>query len=782
MAGNTKALKTIPTLTDWEYAENYRGLFSSMSEGLGLHELIYDADGKAIDYLFLDVNPAFERLTGLSKQEVVGRTHNECLPHDNPIWLERFSEVVRSGIPDKFEAQSALDRYYQVFAYKYADHKFGVIFSDITEDKRASEYREWLASFPENNPQPVIEIDANSQIIYQNEPAQRFCYAWGKKDCSNSLLIDIAPYISDLINGCTQRKTRDIQIENAWFRQTLLYLPEIQHLRIYTIEITDQVEAKEALELINSQLEDLVLARTEELNAANRIAQQNIEQRLASEQASAARERQQFETLVDLIPAYLVLLSPEKEIIRANRYFREQFGDPVGLKCYQCLFKRDTPCENCESFKPNENQNSHQWEWEGPDGRIYDVHDFPYKIDNITMILEVGIDITKIKQAQRHLDQLNRYNRSLIETNMDALMTVNRSGKITDVNNAAGVITGLSREELIGTNFLKLFADEIKASTAFETVQENGRVRDYELEIKHYDGHITPVTFNATVFTNETGDTTEVFASIRDLTEFKRKELELKRLNQDLEALIVEDQLVHDQLVQAEKLAALGRMLASITHEINNPLQTIKNSLYLLQADADPNGQDWQYLEIASGETTRISNLVAQLREIYRPTKFSPSASINLYTMIKEVQSLLRSQSEKGHVEWLLQESASERWNVHGDKDQIKQVFINICNNAIEAMQPAGGRLEVIFTQSASEDPEIGVLIRDTGPGISGEYLDRMFEPFQTTKSKGVGLGLTISYEIIQRHKGQLIARNYANGAEFAVWLPSANEFTENGG
>ena len=152
MASNATPPKTIPTLTDWEYAENYRGLFSSMSEGFGLHELVYDADGKAIDYKFLDVNPAFESLTGLSKQEVVGRTHNECLPQDNPIWLERFSEVVRSGIPENFEAHSALDRYYQVFAYKYAEHKFGVIFSDVTEDKLAATHQAWLASFPENIP------------------------------------------------------------------------------------------------------------------------------------------------------------------------------------------------------------------------------------------------------------------------------------------------------------------------------------------------------------------------------------------------------------------------------------------------------------------------------------------------------------------------------------------------------------------------------------------------------------------------------------------------------
>src|SRR5690606_12555369 len=175
-----------PILIDSEYEENYRSLFMSMSEGFGLHELIYDGDGTPIDYKFLDVNPAFEELTGLSRQTVVGRTHEEILPLDNPIWLERFSEVVRSGTPEKFEAHSALDRYYQVFAYKLADHKFGVIFSDITEDKRNALHQEWLASFPENNPHPVIEIDLDGQIIYQNESAKKFCLDSREQDCFNS--------------------------------------------------------------------------------------------------------------------------------------------------------------------------------------------------------------------------------------------------------------------------------------------------------------------------------------------------------------------------------------------------------------------------------------------------------------------------------------------------------------------------------------------------------------------------------------------------------------------
>src|SRR5690606_10168462 len=110
------AFQKIPILTDTEYEENYRSLFMSMSEGFGLHELVYDETGKPVDYRYLDVNPAFETLTGLSRQAVIGKTHNECLPTDNPIWLERFSRVVHSGIPEKFEEHSILGRDYRVFA------------------------------------------------------------------------------------------------------------------------------------------------------------------------------------------------------------------------------------------------------------------------------------------------------------------------------------------------------------------------------------------------------------------------------------------------------------------------------------------------------------------------------------------------------------------------------------------------------------------------------------------------------------------------------------------
>jgi len=789
----SKSTKSTLLLTAAECGENYRVLFARRDEGFALHELIYDGNGNAVDYRFLDVNPTFQHLIGLSREDVVGRAHNECLPAENPIFLQRYAEVVRSGVPAEFEAPSILGSEYKVFAYKFAEHKFGVIFSDITEEKRDAAHLAWLASIPENNPRQVIEIDALGQIIYQNKTARHFGVPSPSGSMTNRLLKDIPENFSELCFDENQTKHRDIQIGDRWYRQSLLYLPEIQHLRVYSMEITDQVEAQQALQSINMHLEELVTARTMELQEANRIVQEHIEQTLAIEQASIERERQQFQDLINLLPAYLVVLSPDREIVMSNQYFRDQFGDSDGMKCYQSLFRREEPCEICESFKPFEENAEHQWEWEGPNGRIYEVYDFPFVQDETMMILELGIDITKTKQAQQHLDQLNRYNRSIIESNMDTLMTVTRLGKMGDVNAAAVAITGMSREELIGSDFLDLFSDSKGTLRAIKAVREQGKVRDFELELKTYDGKVIPVALNATIFKNQdipasklasnnnitenyADDNVEIFASIKDLTEFKRKEQELKKLNKELEDLIAKDMIIHEQLVHAEKLAALGRMLASITHEINNPLQTIKNSLYLIEADTAPDNPAVEYLQIAATETERISKLVAQLREIYRPSRTLTDATFDLVSVVEQVQALVSGELEKGRVEWVLERPRIGEWEVRGEKDQIKQVFINICINAIEAMQPKGGRLEISFRQGPPASHEVGVIVRDHGPGIPAEYLDKLLEPFQTTKPKGGGLGLAISYEIVQRHKGRLSAYNYGDGAEFSVWLPSIDK------
>jgi len=144
--------------------------------------------------------------------------------------------------------------------------------------------------------------------------------------------------------------------------------------------------------------------------------------------------------------------------------------------------------------------------------------------------------------------------------------------------------------------------------------------------------------------------------------------------------------------------------------------------------------------------------------------------------LLDDVHTLLSTHLQDKHVQWL-QISTDKvdpaEWMINGIPDQIKQVVINISMNAIDAMQPKGGQLKVELIRSPQYNCEVGLRFSDTGPGILPEDLSRMFEPFFTTKSKGLGLGLAISYDIIQRHHGHIVVDSQpGKGATFEVWLP----------
>lgn len=243
---------------------------------------------------------------------------------------------------------------------------------------------------------------------------------------------------------------------------------------------------------------------------------------------AAGAERRRFVEVLDRLPAYVALLTTDHRISFANRYFKEHFGEDHGRHCYECLFGLDAPCDFCQSYIVLETGKPHQWEWSGPDGNIYDVFDYPFvDLDGSKMILEVGINITKRKMAEDALRKALAYNRSLIEASLDPLVTIGPDGKITDVNMATESITGRSRAELIGTDFSDYFTEPEIARAGYETVFREGLVRDYALEIRHQDGRMIPVLYNAQVYRDDEGHVIGVFAAARDVTAQKRIEAEL---------------------------------------------------------------------------------------------------------------------------------------------------------------------------------------------------------------------------------------------------------------
>jgi two-component system NtrC family sensor kinase len=216
-------------------------------------------------------------------------------------------------------------------------------------------------------------------------------------------------------------------------------------------------------------------------------------------------------------------------------------------------------------------------------------------------------------------------------------------------------------------------------------------------------------------------------------------------------------------------------MVASVAHELNNPIQTIQNCLFLTQQDTAPDSQVQEFLDMAIAEARRVARLVWQLRDIYRPSNAGPVLPLELPKLLEEVASLVKPHLQYHHVEWQPPHILAdlECPIVRGISDQLKQVFLNISLNAVEAMQPEGGKLAVNLSLRQHPQPFVGVLFHDSGPGILPENMLKIFEPFYTTKEGGTGLGLSICEDIIQRHGGRIeVESQPGEGSTFTVWLP----------
>lgn len=227
------------------------------------------------------------------------------------------------------------------------------------------------------------------------------------------------------------------------------------------------------------------------------------------------------------------------------------------------------------------------------------------------------------------------------------------------------------------------------------------------------------------------------------------------------------------QLVQAEKMAAVGRLAASIAHEINNPLQAIHNSLHLTLRPTLSEEKKTRYLAMAQEEVERLIDIVRRLLEFYRPSR-GRRADTDVNQVVDNVLALVnkRLQHERIAVETHL---SPEVPTLHVVPDQLAQVFLNIVINAVEAM-PGGGRL-TIRTAKTVDDRWVQITFADNGAGMDEETKASIFEPFFTTKGTGTGLGLAISYGIIERHGGQIeVDSTLQAGSRFAVRLPINQE------
>ena len=231
------------------------------------------------------------------------------------------------------------------------------------------------------------------------------------------------------------------------------------------------------------------------------------------------------------------------------------------------------------------------------------------------------------------------------------------------------------------------------------------------------------------------------------------------------------------RLIQSEKLAVVGQLASSLAHELNNPLQAIQSGLGLVISEMSANKPEhvMQDLHVIQSELDRIDTIFRQMLDFYRPVTFE-SRPLDLNAICEGVRILMRKKLQEASITLRLQLGAPLPLTC-GDSNQIKQVLLNLVLNAAEAMPTTGG---VITLQTIHNGQQVCLCVIDTGVGITPEQRSRLFEPLFTTKTRGLGLGLAISQEIIRRHDGYIAVQSApGSGTTFEIVLPARKQCHE---
>jgi PAS domain S-box-containing protein len=392
--------------------------------------------------------------------------------------------------------------------------------------------------------------------------------------------------------------------------------------------------------------------------------------------------------------------------------------------------------------------------------------------------LLIGTDNTARKQVeaeQKLLDQRLRdqqfYTRSLIESNIDALMTTDPAGIITDVNKQTEALTGCTRDELIGAPFKNYFTDPERAEAGIKRVLSGSKVTDYELTARARDGKETVVSYNATTFHDRDRKLQGVFAAARDVTERKRFEQIQQENNVELERA----------KAAAEKAnLAKSDFLSSMSHELRSPLNAILGFAQLINSDSPPptptQTASVDQILHAGWYLLELINEILDLAQIESGKLALSAEPTSLADVMSECQAMIEPQGQKRGVRMTFPQSDMPYF-VDADRTRLKQVLINLLSNAIKYNQANG---TVVVDCTAGTPGRVRVNVRDSGAGLPPDMLKQLFQPFnrlgrETSAEEGTGIGLVMSKRLVELMGGVIgVESTVGSGSVFWFELNSA--------
>jgi len=479
---------------------------------------------------------------------------------------------------------------------------------------------------------------------------------------------------------------------------------------------------------------------------------------------------EEFKNLFEHVASGVFISSKEGKFLNANQALLDMLGydskeEFLNIDLPQDLYVRP---EDRRTFQ----------ELMERDGRVIDYEvDFKRKDGSTIPILLTGharydqqgkiigyeglnVDLTQRKLMEKELREAYDFMNKIVQSSPNAITATDMKGNILIWNQAAEETLGYRAGDVIGKMNIRKIYPEGVARKVMQMLRSDesggvGRLNSYPMVYVRRDGQVVEGNLSAAIIYDANGNEIASVGSFVDL----RDRLQMERALRDTQ----------EQLLQSEKLAAMGRLTSQIAHELNNPLYGIMNTLELLKTEISTDNKRRKILDMALSETIRLSDLLRKMLSFSKPDQ-EERHPVDINSVLDEILLLHEKQLKENDINIAIT-FAEGLGLVNASKNQLRQVFLNMVANARDAM-PTGGTLSVVTGGDAAN---IYIEVADTGTGIREEHLDKIFDSFFTTKGavKGVGLGLSVCYGFIKDHGGDIAVNSQeGEGTTFTITLP----------
>lgn len=772
----------------------YRHIFEHMNEGFAIIEMIINEQGLPVDYVFKEVNPAYEQLTGFTREQLIGKCRSDCFSPVDVEYLKNYYRVISSGQFRRFEEfNPTRDRCFDIRAYPLPGaNQLAFITSDITDLKRAEaasrikQQREELIShiarrlLTSEYPQLVIyevcqqtiqflNCDVFINCLFEQSEGCLRLNAWSGVSKEEACAIEETENCASLCLSMARQGSSSISVNTVESLEPGLDLVRALGIQAYishplimggrvigTLSFGTRFRTSftnEEIGLMKTVAAHIAIA-LERLLANQQLRNSEEKYRALAEKLrkeDLVQSENRFYTAFHSSPAMMSIQSQDRSIVDVNDTWASILGYSGGIvfepssNIFDLLLEPDQRHDICEQLAVQGNLRNYELIAKSKAGDVLTLltsAEWIY-LKGQPCILWHHIDITERKKAEEAMRlSEEKFSKSFHGLPIMMVIASLNEGRFLDINDAFCKVTGYERQDMIGriSTGLNIINEEKRLGLAAKA-QEFGKLENVEIELYSKSGETLSCIFWSQLIVIN-GETCHI-TGIIDVTDKKRIESAISRL---------------------ERLNLIGEMAASIGHEIRNPMTAIRGFLQLLGGKKEYSN-DRSYFELMIEELDRANAIISEYLSMAKDKRVDLQPE-SLDSIITSLYPMIQSDANRYDMNVLLE--LGQLPSIQLDTSEVRQLILNMARNGLEAMS-SGGTLTIGTTL---HNEEAVLYIKDEGQGLAPELKDRLGTPFVTTKENGTGLGLAVCYSIATRHKARIEFDTGPHGTTFYTKFP----------